>query len=396
MFTHKKALAAAFLIAIFYIGSATAPSALARIGELAAGGPPGIPQARKQIASDYQGMLDFEHPDFRGKGLYINLNGLMARAMGQRYMNEQVKLDNGHLTALYYKRDPARSAEQMAKLRDRQEERGKAFLFVATPCQIPKYDNVLPTGYYDYSNQNIDALLGALREKGVPAMDLREELRADGISNTDAFFVTDVHWKPETGFWAYAKIVSYLEQAGLIAPIDPMYTDIDEFNIEVLEGIFLGSSGNRTGKYYAGVDDLSLIAPGFKTDISVEIPSMSMEKQGEFADVAINRNLLGRDYFTANPYRAYGHGNRDFISYRNAGAPIGMKAMAIGDSFSNVPFAFLSLAFAECDQLDMRYYEGDFEEYYDEYGPDIVIVMVYPDEIDHPSLTFDFFGDLEG
>ena len=392
---YGKIITIVFLAAVFYIGSATFPSTVSIIGSFLNGGQAGILSAKDLIDREYRSMLDFSGYYLTDKGAYINLNGLMARAMGQRYMNKRVKLDNNHLTYLNEETDITRSAIQMTKLYNSQKAKGKDFLLVLAPFQISKYEDMLPAGYTDYSNQNADNLLDALVENDVPTLDLRDVMHDEGIGHTEAFFVTDHHWTTETGFWGYCETIDFLVKSGVIDPIDSMYTDISEYNIEVYKDFFLGSSGKRTGSYYAGVDDFAVITPKYDTNISVSIPDVSINKKGRFADVSFNDAEIRLDYFSANPYGAYGHGSYGMKHYRNEAAPLELKVLAIGDSFSRVPFAFLPLVFSVCDQLDMRYYHEDFASYYSEFNPDLLIVLTNPSQIAGKNYTFNYFNEIQ-
>ena len=392
---YKKIVAVVFLAAIFYIGSAGFPSVINNIDKLLTSEHPNIIATSKKIDTKYSKMFNFKDHNLHNKGFYINLNGLMARIMGQRYVNKRVKLDNGHLASLFKKTDITLAAEQLTKLYNKQKENDKAFLFVLAPGQLPKYEDILPAGYQDYGNQNADALLDALKENGVPFLDLREEMIYDGIDHTDAFFITDHHWKPETGFWAYSKIIDILIYNRIIDPIDPMYTDIGEYNVEVYPEFFLGAFGRRTGMYYAGVDDIAIITPKTDPDISLNDPSKDIEKQGTFSNVAFDWDMLKKDYYSINPYTAYNYGRLTGVKeYRNETAPVDLKVLAIGDSFAIVPFTFLPLVFNTCDQMDMRDYQEDFEEYYSKYEPDIVIVLINPSQVAEENTSYDFFNDL--
>jgi len=393
---YKKMVAVIFLAIVIYVGSATFPSTVENVAEFLTSEKHDFLATNEKIGHDYRGMLDFKEYNLRNKGFYINLNGLMARILGQRYVNERVKLDNGHLTYLVEERNITLATTQLTKLFEKQSEDGKAFLFVLAPYQIPKYENILPTGYKDYGNQNADDLLNALKDNGVPVLDLRDEMRNDGIDHTDAFFTTDHHWTPKTGFWAYTKIVKTLVNAGAIEPIDSMYTDISNYSIEIYNDFYLGTSGKRTGSYFAGVDDFTVITPMFETDISIKIPSRDIDARGEFSEIAYDKKRIKKNVFSSNPYSAYGHGDRGYKQYRNETAYVDLKVLAIGDSFSLVPFTFLPLVFSTYDQLDMRHYEGNFAEYYSEFDPDIVILLVNPSQIVRQNTTYDFVGDLSG
>ena len=394
---YKHILAVAFIIAIGYVGWTPAlitvdfaVFALQYKGD-------DSPSVREYLSNEYYNMLDFEEENVvRNKGTYINLHGLIAKTIGQQYMNQRVKLFNGHLSGLNESQDTALAIEQVTKLAEKQREKGKEFIFVFAPSQISKYEHMLPTGFVDYSNQNGDDLIEALKNNGVMVLDLREELNNSGISCTDAFFVTDHHWKPEIGFWAYTKIVDYLIQIGAIDEINTRFTDINEFDVTVYKDWFLGTSGKRTGIYFAGVDDFQIITPRFETkDMNVMIPDWSVDRTGDFVTMAFNINANENNFFSANPYGVYGHGDTPLTHFRNENAPIDMKVLTIGDSFTNVPCVFMPLVFSQCDEMDMRFYSGDFLEYYQEYDPDVLVMLIGASSISRPNTTYDFFSEFD-
>lgn len=390
-------LALVFLAFIFYVGLATLPLTLTNISHLISVGEtnPGILETRDRIDGDYRDMLNLKGTFLQNKGFYVDLNGAMARFMGQRDLNFRVKLNNGHLVELTPEKDLSVSAGQIIKTYRVFQQNGKAFLFVLAPGQVSKYENLLPVGFEDYSNQNADAFLALLRKSDVPVLDLRDTLNQDHINNAEAFFVTDHHWKPETGFYAYQKIVDYFVKAGAMPPVDASYLDLDQFNVQIYRDYFLGSSGKRTGSRYAGVDDLAIITPRFPTDISVAIPSEQLMEEGSFSDVCFDQNALKRDYFSSNPYSAYGHGDNDFTQYRNDFAPCSQKVLAWGDSFTDSTFTFLPIVFSSVDELDMRLYQDDFQQYYEAYDPDIIVALASVELLDGLNTTYDFFPDVQ-
>jgi len=392
-FSHTKVIAIIFIVTIFFIGTATLPSTFVIISQRGE-----IVSVRDKIDDEYRNMLNFGSRFYlRNKGTYINLNGFLANLMKQRFMNEVIKLDNGYLTDVWDKQDVTLAAVQMTKLFNRQKENGKHFLFVVTPRKVPKYEDILPRGYADFSNQNADELLEILRSHGVPVFDLRDELQKDDISYENTFFVTDHHWKPEAGFWAYTKITDYLVQNEIIEPIDKKYTDITNYNIEIYKDWFLGSLGKRTGIYYVGVDDISIITPNYDTTISLEIPPENISKYGSFYDVAFSHRLDRINYFLDNPYATYGYGDSNGKIYRNANAPSKIKILFIRDSYACVCTTFFTLVATESRELDMRNYGnfGSFQDYYSEYAPDVLIVFVNAGTgIVSMNTVYDFFNDL--
>lgn len=349
----------------------------------------------------YYGMLSTEQgqPFLHNKGTYINLNGAMAKLLGQPMMNERVKLKNGHLSNVvswhHSEEDIEYTAHNITHLAQMQEMNGGQFLFVLAPSQISKYENLLPEGYTDTMNETSDTLLSLLSQNGVPYLDLREELHKDQISNTDAFFVTDHHWKPQTGFWAYTKILNALEKSGGAASADSLYTDRSQFDFVTYPNTFLGSSGKRTGICYAGVDDSIFIQPRFDTQITLTVPDRELELTGRYEEVCYNTddtlNPDDPDFFQFNAYGLYGWGDNELNQWRNEHAPEDSRVMLIGDSFGNIPFSLMSMYFSSCDELDMRYYTGDFQAHFREYQPDILILEATLDQAIAENTCYSFF-----
>jgi len=418
---HYQVLSVIFLLFIFIVGSVNFFTSIFNVGKLLANdnenSAPQAPKSAKIVteatsqrksntiittinkALDMRedierNLFKFSGPIFINKSTYINLNGLTARIMGQRYMNQRVKLDTGHITSISNPTDVTLAATQLIKLNERQKNSGKDFLFVLAPCKIPKYEDIVPLGYTDYANQNADELVKLLRLSQVAVLDLRDEMIKDEINFSEAFFLTDHHWKPETGFWAYTKIVDYLTQENILSPIASKYTNTKAYNFENYKDWYLGSDGKRTGIYFAGVDDFTLITPKFDTDILYEIPAKNISRHGSFSDAIIDYSRIKKDYFLADSYYSYAFANTAYGIYRNEKAPCQIKVLTIHDSFARLPNAFLSLAVSSHDTWDMRDYTQNFEEYYLEYRPDLIIVQVNARGVNSNNTTYDFFNDL--
>lgn len=96
----ENILSVLFLLFIFYVGFATLPIILKDIGTKLDNGisTSSLNNLMKSIDKRYFNMLSTEtdRSSIQNKGTYINLNGAMANLMGQRYLNERLKLNNGH------------------------------------------------------------------------------------------------------------------------------------------------------------------------------------------------------------------------------------------------------------------------------------------------------------
>lgn len=384
--TPAGILAILFLVYICYVGYAAFPDFVKNTGS-SYYSKAGLTEYINTIDEQYEGMLTTSRDNLflQNKANYINFNGAMARLLHQPVMNERLMLKNGHLTTFSEKglTDSyiQNAAENIIRFSKTLEEQGKNFLYVQAPSQISKYENLLPTGYKDTANSNADKLIAQLRINNVEVLDLREELQNEGISITDAFYVTDHHWLPETGFWAYTKILQKLEAMNATGPIDTYYTNPDNFTFNSYEDTFLGSSGKRTGIYYAGLDDSTIIQPNFDTDITFVIPSWGgLTRKGRYEDISYNQNIdpdySNPDFYKENVYGLYGWGDLPLSNWRNVNAPETAKFLLIGDSYANVPFSLMSLYISSCDEVDMRHFTDDFTEYFDNYDPDTVIFLI--------------------
>lgn len=390
-------LAVLFLMYIFYVGGAAVPQLLTnlQVGLQHGAIPVNI------INTQYESMLSTEkqYPLLQNKGTYINLSGFMAKLLDQPMLNKRVTLKNGHLTSLfnysYTEEEVQSTADNIAVLHQEQAARGKHFLFVLTPVQVSKYEDLLPAGYTDNSNELADRFLTLLAERGIPYLDLRESMAREKLSHTDAFYVTDHHWTSRTGFWAYTKIMEKLQDMNAVSTVPASLLEADNYEFRTYEDFFLGSSGKRTGIYYAGLDDFSIILPKFETDLQVKIPSDNLDVRGSYEDVAYRNNISEYfsvpDFFNNNPYVLFGRGDTPATYWYSANAPVEAKCLLIGDSFGNIPFSLMANCFTSCDELDMRHYTMDFASHYADLSPDIVVLQVNTGSILSEQNVYPYF-----
>lgn len=398
--TSTKILAAVFVIFSIYVGLAAFPQFLTSSGT-ALTEKKSFTKYIDNIDEQYFGMLstDLDQPMLHNKGTYINLNGFMANIMGQVEMNDRIKLKNGYLSTLgtsFKKEKMDEVFVNIQNLCQKQTEQGKYFLFVLAPSKSWKSEEYFPVGYYDKSNTDATYLLNLFDANGIPYLDLRESLEEENIAFEDIFFATDHHWTPQTGFWAYTKILNKLEEMGAVGQLKDLYVQKNNYNFDIYENSFLGSSGKRTGRYYAGLDDFCLISPKFDTNINIKIEKKNIDLTGRFEEIAYSNldNLEKNDYFNENPYALYGWADQALISWRNDMAPEKSKVLMIGDSFGNVPFSLMSLYFASCEELDMRHFDDNFTEFYEKFNPDTTIFLINLNRLLAANASFPFFRDV--
>ncbi len=337
-----------------------------------------------QIMNDqFENMIDTKQnqPLLHNKGSYIDLNGFMANLMGQKEMNQRVKLRNGYL----YPPDNGAYGTKLKNfaysLYQECESSGRDLLIGIVPRKIYGNENMLPAGFTDTTSVATDTIVTELEQLGIPIMHFGKILQEHGFTMEDAFYKTDHHWRAETGWWAYTEIIKVLNEQGYIHSVDEKYIDEGNFTFEMHNDFFLGSDGKRTGRYYTGIDDFVLIYPNFDVELCYTYEpdkkrKTELVRSGIFRSTAFNPTLIETEnHYNLNPYGSYGWGDKGLAHWRNASAPIDKKVLMIGDSNANVPFAFLPLIFTTCDEMDFRHYTGDFRSHLEDFDPDIIIIL---------------------
>jgi len=288
-------------------------------------------------------------------------------------------------------KDLQKKADKTAVLDAHLKSEGIPLLYVQLPFKVSKLDNKLPTGVFDYSNENADTMLTALKSRGVATFDLRQEIKKDGLDWYSLFFRTDHHWKPETGLWAAGKISEKLN-SDYGFNIDRTLLDKNSFRTKIYNNWFLGSQGKRVGQFYAGTDNFTLMLPKYKTDFDFtchRINGQTFTKKGSFEDTWIFKENLKKDYFNINTYAVYS--GADYrVSVCTNNLLSGKKILLLRDSYSNVIAPFISLAGCkELRTIDPRYFQGSITGYIDDFKPDIVLMLYYPTALLN-SLFFKF------
>ncbi len=214
-------------------------------------------------------------------------------------------------------------------------------------------------------------------------------MKVQNIDQYTMMYKTDHHWTTRAGFYAYCKLEDYLTQV-FQCDVDSRIGDINNYDIEVYEKWHLGSNGQRTGIYFAGIDDFELIVPKFETTIQRE------KTIGTMQELVYNRKpLQNKEYTSRYTY--------DYVldaalgNYRNLDCKNDLKILIVTDSYGKAVNPFLIMGFSEVRFLYNRESEQLTKDYIDSYCPDIVILMYYPDFLSEGSLAFQFqgFGDEE-
>lgn len=314
-----------------------------------------------------------------GRTGWITLNGGLQRLLGRREVNERYRLDNGQLSYVIPPEDVSGIADRTLAFFRALDGKGIPALYVNTLFKTDPLDKQLPLSVEDQSNENADRFLALLREGGADAVDLREAEREDWPDHYALFFPTDHHWRPRVGLWAAQKVAEALAERDPSFAVDPELLNPEKYEMTVEKGIFLGSHGRRVGPWYAGMDDLELLTPGFETLLRLSVPSQGILKEGSYQETMLfPEKLTEGGLLESSRYDVYCGGEYDLMRVENLSGGNGKRLLVLKDSFCLVVAPFLSLGYDTVDYIDLRLYGENLMEYIDATRPDAVIVLYNP------------------
>lgn len=325
---------------------------------------------------------------FFNKFGFVNLNGAVCNALNQPCMNGVVKLNNGYLlTTLPYSSDEVLRtyADSTIRFDEYLKNRGTVLVYANTPYTSSKYDPQLPIGINDYGNDNCDRFLQMLKDAGVDTIDFRETMHDDGIDQYSMMYKTDHHWTTEAGLYAYGILEDYIvDKTG--CDVDERISDIQNYTVTTYKKWHLGSRGQRTGIYYAGIDDFDLIIPNFDTSIQNGAGTV-----GNMQDVMINMEpLTNKDYTSRYTYDSVLGGSLGHFT--NLDCKNDIKVLLITDSFGKAVAPYLAMGFAQIDYVYDADVSGVTPEFIESIDPDVVIMMYYPEFLLEGRQPFSFSG----
>ncbi|MCR4645718.1 MAG: hypothetical protein K5695_09960 [Oscillospiraceae bacterium] len=250
--------------------------------------------------------------------------------------------------------------EQMMTLKEKLDADGIELLYV---CKPTKYldDSIFDQfGEKNYCNRNADKLLSRLDAAGVHTLDLRQEIRNDGLDIYQMFYRTDHHWTVPAGKWGTSKIARALnEDCGY--GIDLSIYDDENYIFKTTPEAWYGEQGEKLNGSDLKKDDYTLVTPDFDTCYTIG---------GEQTDFV--------NGFIYNPDTCY-HYNYHAEACINENVPEG-NILFLGDSYDMVTEPFLSLSVHQIDFLLMRNLPDMdiYERFIREGGYDTVVICYAP------------------
>ena len=308
-----------------------------------------------------------------------HMNSSVQYAMGKKLVNtgasQMLTTSTGHLYDLqnYVSMDNAISDMQAMR-----ETAGQIpFLFVYEHPTIYSPEQ-LPDGYddLDYSDEMADEIVQKISDLGIPMLDSRKILNESGIPMDEFLLYTDQHWATRASL-EMARVIAGELSAMTGCKLQPEKLDIDQFESETYENLFLGKYGQRIGTGNIDPDDITIYWPKYETNISRNTNYLGeiTEITGPFRESVIRWEYLEPDpgkSYNLKAYFDYGL-TENYDIYSN---PDGADCtiLLLKDSYSASIGSFLSLLADEVYAVDLRRSDLTLAEWIEKAQPDAVVV----------------------
>ncbi len=304
----------------------------------------------------------------------IDINGAAAKAIGMKgYFGRDgiYVCDNGYLVNIYPETSTDYEFEQVVSFKKFCDENGINLLYVNEPVKYIDDQSITDEfGLETFSNRNADKLVARLRDAGVPVVDLRENIKSEGLDSYDLFYRTDHHWTTRATLWAVPIIMKGLnDYCGY--DIDLSIYDEENYNMTDLKDCWLGEQGRKIGVTYAGLDDFTIITPDFPT--SYTFKSKDGNSKGCFKGFMKESRFNTEKSVYDVPSWHYGYRERDCI---NNNVEEG-NVFLLGDSYAATAEPFMTLGVHSMDSKRRRSLPDDFDirQYILDHGYDTVIIQ---------------------
>ena len=299
-----------------------------------------------------------------------------------------LRLDNGYLTftvPYVEEQDIDQIANNLADFEIYLNQKNIDFCYISAGGKLCPYDKQTSQPYYNYTNENGDHLMAALKERNVTAIDIRDYMIANDLDWYDSYYKTDNHWKTETAFWAAGTISKLLnENCGF--DFDDFYFSNSSYKFETYKDYFLGSHGRVVTLAEAELEDFTKITPLFDTNFSIEQPVYNLKKTGTytetlFDDSAFSRiaNYSNTDFLSKiDAYGCAGISNTALTIIKNNLATDNQdkKILMLADSFSWYLTSYLACDVGEIHNIYLGEFTGSIKSYIEEMQPDAVIMLL--------------------
>lgn len=380
-------LTALFLAVIFVIGSMTLITdwdgiLLAARGRKRVSGY--LKDPENYTAYDYFCARIRSVDDYLAQNVYKSTemgyaNSSFQYALGKKVVStggsQMVTLNSGHLFDLQNYVSMENGVQNIVSM-DQIVPDHIPFLFVYEHPTIYSADQ-MPEGYdvLDYSEEIAEEITSLMAETGVPMLDSRDILPVSGVPMEDYLMVTDQHWATRASLIMARSIADEISRMTGIE-LNAEKLDIENFETQTYENLFLGKYGQRIGPGNVDPDDITIFWPKEETNISRYTNYLGdiTEIEGSFKESMIRWDYLKPDEgksYNIKAYFDYGL-TENYDIFRNPAAA-DCTVLLLKDSYSASIGSFLSLVADEVYNVDLRRSELTLQEWIADCEPDIVI-----------------------
>lgn len=261
------------------------------------------------------------------------------------------------------------------------------FLYVNAGSKVCPVDKQLYPGSCEFTNENGDDLMEAFRERGILYLDIRQEMLQTGQDWYSFYYITDHHYKTETGLWVAGILADTLNTEYGYA-FEPWKFAPENWNIDVYEDYWVGGQGRQDMLIQTDLEAFSLLTPQYDTDYTVKIQRTYQGEwltlQGSYSEVLFEMDLFEKiadytkeDHLVLTDAYHCSQMNNDAVMHIINHLPNGnenKKILFLADSFMWYTIPYLAADIGKIDVLCPGRFEGSIEEYVEETRPDMVIM----------------------
>ena len=333
---------------------------------------------------------------------FIETYGYIQKLLGKSEIDNFTygKDKNGYLNyASFYREDNSKLmqyAKQIRRLKESVESKGTKTLYINPPGKYIAKDPVFDRGFpVNDPNKIQNEFLLYLHNNGVETLDLRKPILESGLPYEKLFYKTDHHWTIEAAFLGFCAMVDDMENRyGVKLDPNGFYRNLNNYNTYYYPQSMLGSMGRNSGINYSGLDDFTLIAPKFKTNLVWEAKDLDggkKRKEGSFEESILQLKLLASSkIYSVSKYDTYIETINPWDKITNKKNPDGPKILCIRDSYFSPTLSFLSPLCSEIHMIwPLATSNGvDIEKYLEKNKFDYIFIELYPDNIKEEAFTF--------
>jgi hypothetical protein len=257
------------------------------------------------------------------------------------------------------------------------------------------------TNDYDglpYPDMNVyaDDFLQYLRRYSIDFIDYRQWLKDSGRSTSDAFYISDSHWRVNTAFYATEFLVEYIKyKYGL--DLDPDHTclNVENYTKNLYPNVFYGDYALKTERFHTKADSYELLTPTFPTEFDTESESpngRTIQEHGIFSDVLTTRRYINEDdVYDREVYKTYLGSVHAKFHIKNALIPDGPKILFIWDVWSPEMAAFTASMAGTVDSLNILYMNDQrIKKELAENSYDYIFIGLQPDTLNSSHFPYEF------